>query len=262
MYVYECLDGSMIVALDPELLGYLLYCTIKNLYENEKGSTPMSVLSNYNLCMLWGIPPNTLPSQDMEVSSQQLLEFLASIDICSPLHSGVTLFPIAAPTQLHVELNLNLVTRRVYLFTYLPSQLFNHFASRVTLSLCPGSAVYPVVHRLDLPTGDDLQLPNGPSLQMWANTLLLKYCDGSVVMITVSKGKEIGPDALPSYGRVDVKMTAPSLQEEARLLKLVTDVLDNVSCARSLSTLCIVLSLLVFSAVPSSSLYCFHSFLR
>ena len=237
MYTYECLDGSMIVALDPELVGQLLYHTVSTVYGRDKGSAPIRLLSNHSLCQLWGVATIPLPQHDMEVSSQQLLEFLTSVDICAPLHSGVAIFPIVAhqfPSK-QLELNFNLVSRRVYLFSYLPSLFFHHLTSRVVLSLNgPMSALCSTTPTADPPSAEILRLSNNFSLQMWVNVLFLKNSDGSAMMICVSRGKEVGPEALTCYGRVDVKLCASlSSLEEARLLGLVTSVIDNVSCVQS-----------------------------
>ena len=62
VYTYECTDGSVIVASDPELVGQLLHRTVDPV--NAKGeNTPIRLMTCQDLCSLWGIATSTAPPQ-------------------------------------------------------------------------------------------------------------------------------------------------------------------------------------------------------
>ncbi len=148
--IHECsFNKSLLVSVDPQMVGYLLQRMIKAGIIAKEAEPASFYLPNTHLFMLWGVDP--IWSHDVDhthtVSPRHILDFLYSTNMFSPLLPGILLLPSLLPHTLprscDPESDL-LVPRRTYFFSYLPSFFSAQLIARVVSKLQPISSPRPL----------------------------------------------------------------------------------------------------------------------
>lgn len=141
IYVYKCRGGGpLLVSVDLQIVGNLLQSTLR------AKCTPQDTcyIANTHLAMIWGVEQVLLMQQqgpqvqDNKPSSQNLLDYLYHLDICSPLFPGTTLLPSSLPPSLprgSEPDTSSLIPRRVYILNYIPSLFAFQLVSRLVSAL-------------------------------------------------------------------------------------------------------------------------------
>ena len=177
IYVYQCRGGGpLLVSIDLQMMGSLLQKTLQATCAPHT-STPLSYLANTHLAMIWGVEQILLIKQLEEggakenqygnkPSSQNLLDYLYHLDICSPLFPGTSLLPSIVPSSLPKGSepdSASLLPRRVYILNYMPTLFAFQLLSRLVASLVrdsvPSLAVSP--SQTAPPPSVPLILPSG-----------------------------------------------------------------------------------------------------
>ena len=122
------------------MIGYLFQRMIKAGLVAKETDPSSSHLPNTHLFMLWGVDPvwSYERGPAHSVSTEQLLDFLYSTNIFSPLLSGVTLLPSLLPPTLPRSCDPDsesLISRRAYFFSYLPTLFPAQLIARVVSKL-------------------------------------------------------------------------------------------------------------------------------
>lgn len=171
VYVYQCRgSGPLLVSVDLQIVGSLLRCTLRANCTLHNSSSA-SYLANTHLAMIWGVEQIILVQQDEQEknnspSSQNLLDYLYHLDICSPLFPGTSLIPSTIPASLPKGSEPDpsaLVPRRVYLLNYMPSlfgvQLVSRLVSALVRDSIPSLPISP--SQVAPPPSVPLNLPSG-----------------------------------------------------------------------------------------------------
>lgn len=187
----------MLVCVQPQLIGCLLHTTMQACLVHQEANSGSIFLANTHLCMMWGVEPILTVDQAVvekrpSITSAQLLHFLESLMVFSPLLPGVMLLSPSLPHTLPRSCDpdsTSLAPRRSYVFSYLPSLFHTHLISRVVAAIvrstsplsCPSSPNQP-----SPPATVPILLPTGwsvhPSLRLSVcNTLL--SCRYRVVLV-------------------------------------------------------------------------------
>lgn len=173
--VYQCRGtGPLLVNVDLQIVGSLLRrtlranCTLHN-------TSSASYLANTHLAMIWGVEQVLLVQEDEQEksskpSSQNLLDYLYHLDICSPLFPGTSLIPSTIPASLPKGSEpdpSSLIPRRVYILNYMPSLFAFQLVSRLvaalvrdsvpSLPVSPSQVAPPPSVPLNLPSGGEHQ---------------------------------------------------------------------------------------------------------
>ena len=245
IYVYDLphetdKQTSPIVALNPQIIGYLLQRTIRSAEMQSESNILAGFLPNVHPTMIWGVDPvlSTDENTYSGISATQLVDFLTSVDLCAPIVPGACLVPLLLPTIPIPGTNLNfefLETKRVYLLGYLPSFFWSHLMSRVLRTLAhnrllqhsdPLAPVSPTT--LPPRPENPLVTPTGAKLYLWKKHFVFEDTDGSRLWIIVFEGGQLGPESTQYCGRVDILVSAVK-EKEALLLRIVTEEIDQVS---------------------------------
>ena len=152
IYVYQCRGGGpLLVCVDLQMMGNLLQKSLQVTCAPHT-SSPMCYLANTHLTMIWGVEQVILVQQQDKgakeavagstyvnrPSSQNLLDYLYHLDICSPLFPGTSLLPSVVPSSLPKGSEpdpASLVPRRVYILNYMPTLFAFQLISRLVSSL-------------------------------------------------------------------------------------------------------------------------------
>ena len=179
LYVYKCrAGGPLLVSVDLQMIGHLLQATLRA-NSSVCGTNLACYLPNTHLSMIWGVEQILLIQQqqrgeesvaaqakDNKPSSQNLLDYLYHLDICSPLFPGTSLLPStvldALPKGSEPD-SASLVPRRVYILNYMPTLFASRLLSRLvsalvrdcvpSLSVSPNETAPPPNVPLVLPSG-------------------------------------------------------------------------------------------------------------
>ena len=148
IYVYQCRGGgSLLISVDLQMMGKLLQLTLRATCAPHSGSIPACYLANTHLAMIWGVEQIILVQQDEGAkqpgcanrpSSQNLLDYLYHLDICSPLFPGTSLLPSSIPSSLPKGSEpdpASLIPRRVYIFNFMPTLFAFQLLSRLVSAL-------------------------------------------------------------------------------------------------------------------------------
>lgn len=171
IYLYQCRGGGpLLISIDLQMVGTLLQYTLRaNCRAQGNGSTPY--LANTHLAMIWGVEQVLLVQQEdreksNKPSSQNLLDYLYHLDICSPLFPGTSLLPSTVPTSLPRGSEpdpSSLIPRRVYILNYMPSlfsfQLVSRLVSALVRDSVPSLPISP--SQTAPPPSTPLVLPSG-----------------------------------------------------------------------------------------------------
>ena len=171
IYVYQCRgSGPLLVSVDLQIVGSLLRCTLRANCTLHTSSSAC-YLANTHLAMIWGVEQIILVQPDEKEksnkpSSQNLLDYLYHLDICSPLFPGTSLIPSTIPASLPKGSEpdpSSLVSRRVYILNYMPSlfgfQLVSRLVSALmrdsvpSLPISPSQTAPPPSVPFNLPSG-------------------------------------------------------------------------------------------------------------
>ena len=177
IYVYQCRGGGpLLISVDLQMMGNLLQKTLQATCAPHT-SSPTCYLANTHLAMIWGVEQFILIKQQEEggakesqygnsPSSQNLLDYLYHLDICSPLFPGTSLLPSIIPSSLPKGSepdSASLLPRRVYILNYMPTLFAFQLLSRLVASLIrdsvPSLAVSP--SQTAPPPSVPLVLPSG-----------------------------------------------------------------------------------------------------
>ena len=177
IYVYQCRGGGpLLVSIDLQMIGSLLQKTLQATCAPHTSSL-LCYLANTHLVMIWGVEQVVLIQQQEEgwaketqygnrPSSQNLLDYLYHLDICSPLFPGTSLLPSIVPSSLPKGSepdSASLLPRRVYILNYMPTLFAFQLLSRLVASLVrdsvPSLAVSP--SQTAPPPSVPLILPSG-----------------------------------------------------------------------------------------------------
>ena len=227
-----------LVSVNPQILGFLLQRTLRAGQVSSDSNSLAGFLPSMHTVMIWGV--EQVWSRDeltVGTTAAQLMEFLSSLDICSPIVPGGCLFPSVLPKLpppgASLELN-NMVAKRVYLLGYLPSFFPAHLTCRILQGLARhniltrDTPLYPKSPSAPSPRAQvPVITPTGAVLYVWKDHFILEDTDGSKLFIKILQGGALGPDSTPFCGRVDVLVEAKKMKE-AFLLRVVTTEIDKV----------------------------------
>ena len=173
VYLYQCRGGGpLLVCVDLQIMGSLLYSTLRATC-SAHSTNAACYLANTHLAMIWGVEQVVLVQQEEEEqqniikpSSQNLLDYLYHLDICSPLFPGTSLLPSTIPASLPKGSepdSSSLLPRRVYILNYMPSLFSFQLVSRLVSALMrdsvpslptsPSQVAPPPTVPLNLPSG-------------------------------------------------------------------------------------------------------------
>ena len=175
--MYKCrAGGPLLVSVDLQMIGNLLQSTLRANCSIH-GTSTACYLPNTHLSMIWGVEQILLiqeqqgqdeeaQAKDKKPSSQNLLDYLYHLDICSPLFPGTSLLPStildALPKGSEPD-SSSLLPRRVYILNYMPSlfafQLLSRLVSALVRDSMPSLAVSP--NEIAPPPSIPLVLPSG-----------------------------------------------------------------------------------------------------
>lgn len=174
IYVYQCRGGGpLLISVDLQIMGNLLQKTLRATCAPHT-SSPACYLANTHLAMIWGVEQILLVKQQEvqeshKPSSQNLLDYLYHLDICSPLFPGTSLLPSAVASSLPKGSepdSASLIPRRVYILNYMPTLFAFQLLSRLVASLVrdsvpslpvsPSQTAPPPTVPLVLPSGQQI----------------------------------------------------------------------------------------------------------
>lgn len=228
----------MLIAVIPQMVGFLLQRTLRAAQVASESTTHSGFLANMHPIMIWGVDQVwSLDLLSNGASAAQLMQFLSSLKICSPVIPGASVFPSVLPKLpppgATLELS-NIVSRRVYVLGYLPSFLPTHLTGRILQALYRNNvlvketSVFPQSPTSSSPRAQvPIVTPTGAILYLWQDNFILEDHDGSKLFIKILKDGALGPESTPFCGRIDVLLEAKPMKE-AFLLRLVTTEIDLV----------------------------------
>lgn len=170
IYAYQCRGGGpLLVCVDLQIIGNLLYSTLRA----SCSTAAACYLANTHLAMIWGVEQVVQVQQDEKTqgrdnkpSSQNLLDYLYHLDICSPLFPGTSLLPSSIPHSLPKGSepdSASLLPRRVYILNFMPSlfafQLVSRLVSALVRDSVPSLPISP--SQTAPPPSTPLVLPSG-----------------------------------------------------------------------------------------------------
>ena len=177
IYVYQCRGGGpLLISIDLQMMGSLLQKSLRATCALPSSGIAC-YLANTHLAMIWGVEQIILVKEQEEggakenlhgnrPSSQNLLDYLYHLDICSPLFPGTSLLPSIVPSSLPKGSepdSVSLLPRRVYILNYMPTLFAFQLLSRLvaslvrdsvpSLSVSPSQTAPPPSVPLILPSG-------------------------------------------------------------------------------------------------------------
>ncbi|XP_019862865.1 PREDICTED: uncharacterized protein LOC109591600, partial [Amphimedon queenslandica] len=232
--------NSPVVAINPQIIGFLLQRTIRSGEMHGEGSILSGFLPNVHPAMIWGVDPVLFADDNNSagITGLQLIDFLTSVDLCAPLVPGAVLIPSLLPRLPPAETVLNLEDlspKRVYILGYLPSFFWCHLLSRVLRALAfhrflQGDTLLTPSSPSSLPPrpANPLVTPTGAKLFLWQKHFVFEDIDGSKLWLVVYEGGQLGPESTQYCGRIDVLLKTATRDKEALLLRIVTEEIDQL----------------------------------
>lgn len=231
IFSHVCAGGQVLVCLEARLIGCLLERTMHACRVGQEVNPATVFLANSHLCMMWGVEPILTVNTDTEspsISSAHLLHFLQRLKVLTPLLPGVMLLAPSLPHTLPRSCDpdsTSLTPRRSYVFSYLPSFFHIHLINRLVAAVVKATGVPTIASSPNQPSPPGtipIVLPTGVELYLWRKNMFVNVVEEEVRVWVHVREVDVGLEPLPHCGRIDVHVAAPSLNQDAYWVRLIT----------------------------------------